>query len=260
MTIMKNAWLAFGCVVAMAGCQVSFAGSTLHSPGPISRDDPEARAQTQTSPPAPSTPPSTMDGPELRIETATLPGTYPRAVYSVQLQRRGGVNPFHWKVEKGELPPGLRLEEDGNLHGSPEKVGEYRFTISVTDSGKPAQAVQRDYVLIVVAALSMQWKVPAHVSGNRIDGSVQVSNTTAEDFDFTFVTLAVAENGRATAIGYQRFMLKKGTTDFEIPFGETLPHGGYVVHVDGVAEVAEKNQIHRARLQTPGALQVMVGP
>jgi hypothetical protein len=170
------------------------------------------------------------------------------------------VNPYHWKVEKGDLPPGLRLEDDGTLHGSPEKTGEYHFTVSVTDSGKPPQTVQREFVLNVVAALSMQWSVPAHVTGNRIDGSVKVSNTTGEDFDFTFVALAVAENGRATAIGYQRFSLNKGTVDFEIPFGETLPHGGYVVHVDGVAEVAEKNEIHRSRLQTSGALQVVVGP
>ena len=96
--------------------------------------------------------------------------------------------------------------------------------------------------------------------GNRIEGSVQVSNTTSDDFDFTFIALAVNEIGRATAIGYQHFPLKKGTTDFEIPFGDTLPHGAYVVHVDGVSEDTEKNQIHRARLQTPGSLQVAVGP
>jgi len=33
-----------------------------------------------------------------------------------------------------------------------------------------------------------------------------------------------------------------------------------VVHADAVGEVAEKNQIYRARLQTPGPLQVAVGP
>jgi hypothetical protein len=244
---MKNFWTAIGWMVVMAGCQLGWAGA-----GPARPGAPSAQAQTAT--------PSTQDGPNLVIETLSLPGTYPRAAYSVRLLQHGGVNPYHWKLEKGDMPPGLRLEDDGTLHGSPEKAGEYRFTVSVTDSGKPPQTVQREYVLNVVAALSMQWKVPAHVTGNRIDGSVQVSNTTGEDFDFTFVALAVAENGRATAIGYQRFPLKKGTTDFEIPFGETLPHGGYVVHVDGVAEVAEKNEIHRSRLQTAGALQVVVGP
>jgi hypothetical protein len=246
---MKHFWIAIGWVVVMAGCQLGWAGAG----GARSS---AAAAQTQSATPAAST----QDGPQLVIETTSLPGTYPRAVYSLRMSQHGGVNPYHWKVEKGDLPPGLRLEDDGTLHGSPEKTGEYRFTISVTDSGKPPQTVQREYVLNVIAALSMQWKVPAHVTGSRIDGSVQVSNTTGEDFDFTFVTLAVAENGRATAIGYQRFPLKKGTTDFEIPFGETLPHGAYVVHVDGVAEVAEKNEIHRSRLQTPGALQVVAGP
>ena len=168
--------------------------------------------------------------------------------------------PYHWRVEKGDLPPGLKLEDDGTLQGSPERLGEYRFTISVTDNSRPALAVQREYTLNVAAAMLMQWKKPAHVTGNRIEGSVEVSNTTQDDFDFTFIVLAVNENGRATAIGYQRFPLKQGTTDFEIPFGETVARGSYVVHVDGVGEVAEKNQIHRARLQTPVPLQVVVGP
>jgi hypothetical protein len=176
------------------------------------------------------------------------------------MQARGGTLPYHWRVEKGDLPPGLRLDDDGTLQGSPEKVGEYRLTISVTDNSRPPLAVQREYTLTVVAAMLMQWKTPAHVAGNRIEGSVVVSNTTPDDFDFTFVVLAVNENGRATAIGYQRFPLKKGTTDFEIPFGETVARGSYVVHADGVGEVAEKNQIHRARLQTPVALQMVAGP
>ena len=202
----------------------------------------------------------TQGGPQFVIDTLSLPGTYPRATYLVHMQARGGTLPYHWRVEKGDLPPGLRLDDDGTLQGSAEKVGEYRLTISVTDNSRPPLAVQREYTLTVVAAMLMQWKTSAHVAGNRIEGSVVVSNTTPDDFDFTFVVLAVNENGRATAIGYQRFPLKKGTTDFEIPFGETVARGSYVVHADGVGEVAEKNQIHRARLQTPVALQMVAGP
>ena len=230
-------------MLALTGCQLS----------PARLHDESAEAEPNSvSEQAP-------DVPQLVIDTILLPGTYPRAAYSVRLQQHGGVPPFHWRVEKGELPPGLKLEDDGTLHGSPEKVGEYRFTISLSDNSKQ-RPVQREYVLNVTAALSMQWKIPPRVAGNRIDGSVLVSNTTPDDFDFTFIVLAVNEVGRATAIGYQRFSLKKGTTDFELPFGETLPHGAYVVHVDGVAEVPEKNQIHRTRLQTPAPLQVLVGP
>jgi hypothetical protein len=200
------------------------------------------------------------DSTPLVIDTASLPGTYPKAAYTQHLQAHGGAPPVHWKVESGDLPPGLRLDDDGTLEGSAQRAGEFRVTISAKDGSRPEQAVQREYVLNVVAAISMQWKNPARVSGSRIDGSVVVSNTTADDLDFTFVVMAVSENGRATAIGYQRFPLKKGTVDFEIPFGENLAHGAYTVHVDGVGEIAEKNEIHRARLQTPAVLQVVAGP
>lgn len=72
--------------------------------------------------------------------------------------------------------------------------------------------------------------------------------------------MAIAANGRATAIGYQHFVLVRGTIGKELPFGETLPHGAYVVNVDAVGEVAAKNLIYRERMQTPSALQVTVGP
>jgi hypothetical protein len=231
----------------MAGCQLDSLGASTEQIGA------QPKKMRQASRPA-------QDGQQLVIDTVSLPGTYPRAAYLVRMQARGGTLPYHWKVEKGDLPPGLRLEDDGTLQGSPEKLGEYRLTISVTDNSRPVLAVQREYTLNVVAAMLMQWKNPAHVAGSRIEGSVVVSNTTPDDFDFTFVVLAVNENGRATAIGYQRFPLKKGTTDFEIPFGETVARGSYVVHADGVGEMAEKNQIHRARLQTPVALQMVAGP
>ena len=84
----------------------------------------------------------------------------------------------------------------------------------------------------MVEAMTLAWKVPAHVIGNRIEGSVEVSNTTPDDMDLTFDVKAVAENGRATEIGYQHFPLKKGTTGMMLPFGETLPHGAYMVYVN----------------------------
>jgi hypothetical protein len=77
--------------------------------------------------------------------------------------------------------------------------------------------------------------------------------------DLTFDVKAVAEDGRATEIGYQHFPLKKGTVGMALPFGETLPHGAYIVYVNLVGEVARRNAIYRQRMQTP-ALQVVVGP
>jgi hypothetical protein len=196
----------------------------------------------------------------LVIEPAELPATYPLGTFQVNLRARGNfVPPLRWRVESGALPPGIKLEENGLLHGEAEKAGDFQFVVAVRDSNNPQQAVQKKFVIKVEEGIKLAWKVPAHVTANRIDGSVEVSNTTADDMDLTFDVKAVAEDGRATEIGYQHFPLKKGTVGMALPFGETLPHGAYIVYVNLVGEVARRNAIYRQRMQTP-ALQVVVGP
>ncbi len=198
---------------------------------------------------------------DLQILTnADLPDSHPGQPYLEHLVAQGGVSHLVWRVQKGSLPPGIHLTEQGALTGAAERSGEFQFTVSVTDSSSPHQAVEKVFVIRVRSALTLDWKSPAHVNGNRIEGSVLVSNDTGDDLDLTFVVEAVAQNGRGTAIGYQHFLLKKKTFDKELPFGETLPHGGYVVHVDAVGEVPPRNLIYHERMQTPASLQVMVGP
>ncbi|MGA7377367.1 MAG: hypothetical protein WBW36_13530 [Candidatus Sulfotelmatobacter sp.] len=197
----------------------------------------------------------------LVIEPEELPQTYPHGDYHVQFQARGNYVPvLQWKVQSGSLPPGIKLEENGLLHGSAEKAGEFQFAVSVRDGGQPRQAVQRGYVIKVVDAITVAWKTPPRVAGSRIGGSVEVSNAAADDIDLTFDVKAVAENGRATEIGYQHFPLKRGTIGMVLPFGETLPHGAYMVNVTVVGEVARRNAIYREMLQSPAPLQVTVGP
>ena len=234
-------------VLGSLGVLMLFGQSTVRA-GPQQSSRPETNASGQREN-------------ELVIETdSELPDTYPQADYEFRFRARGGVPALHWRLEKGALPPGITLEADGLLHGKAERVGDFEFLVSVHDGSQPQQAVQKGFLLRVRSALSLKWKTPAHVTGSRIEGSVEVSNTTPDDIDLTFIVMAVQGNGRATAIGYQRLVLRRGTVEQELPFGETLPHGGYIVHVDAVGEVAAKNLIYRDRLQTPGALQVTVGP
>ena len=201
------------------------------------------------------------EGNGLLIEPEKLPDTYPQEPYSVKLFAKGDYVPvLQWRVESGALPPGIKLDQNGELRGAAERAGEFEFVAAVRDGGQPQQAVQKVFVIKVVEAIKLEWKVPAHVTANRIDGSVAVSNTTRDDMDLTFDVKAVAENGRATEIGYQHFPLKRGTVGMMLPFGETLPHGGYVIYVNVVGEVAKRNAIYRQRMQTPGPLQVVVGP
>jgi hypothetical protein len=191
-----------------------------------------------------------------------LPPASPHAFYHFRLVASGGSPPLRWR-NMGALPQGLKLDENGMIRGIAERSGEFHFTAVVIDS-RGGGGVRKNLTLTVRSALTLNWKSVAHVNGNRIEGSVEVSNNSGDDIDLTFVVLAVAGNGRATAIGYQHFPLTSGTNEMELPFGDTLPPGGYVVHVDAVGEVdvhnTAYNRIYRERLQTPGALQVTIGP
>jgi hypothetical protein len=228
------------CAASMGACQLGLARGNGAEP---------AQAGAAASPQSDS-------GPVIENDSA-LPDTYPHAVYAIHF-RAHSVSVPHWQLQKGALPPGLKLEDNGLLHGQPERTGEFQFTLSVTD-GSSQQVAQKAFLIRVRSALTLNWKAAARVNGGRIEGSVEVTNTTPDDMDLTFVAMAVASNGRATAIGYQHFVLQRGTIAKELPFGENLPHGGYVVHVDAVGEVARKNLIYRERLQS-STLQVTVGP
>ena len=244
----SRGWRCPGPLMVLATLGVLLFGSSTVFAGPQQSPRPQTTASGQREN-------------ELVIETdSELPDTYPQADYEFRFRARGGVPALHWRLEKGALPPGIMLEADGLLHGKAERVGEFEFVVSVRDGSQPQQAVQKGFLLRVRSALSLKWKTPAHVTGSRIEGSVEASNTTPDDIDLTFIVMAVQGNGRATAIGYQRVVLRRGTVEQELPFGETLPRGDYVVHVDAVGEVAAKNLIYRDRMQTAGALQVSIGP
>jgi hypothetical protein len=199
-------------------------------------------------------------GEPLVIRTTSLPKAYLRQHYETRLEARGGITPLRWEITDGTPPAGITLAQEGILSGIPAETGESRFTVTVTDSGKPASRRSQQLVLMVLAPLLAQWHTYPRVTGQRLEGSIDVSNQTEHDFDLTAIVLAVNEIGRATAIGYQRFPLKKGTAGIEIPFGENLPYGSYELNVDVVAEVAATNSIYRARLVPKEKFQVQQGP
>ena len=178
----------------------------------------------------------------------------------VPLHASGGVPPYVWSVPNGDLPEGLRLTPEGVLEGRPAKPGASALTLKVEDSGHPTHTITKDFKIVVSTPLLLEWADPPKVHENRIDGSVQVSNGSTSAFDLTVVIVAVADNGRATAIGYQHIQLKEGAASIQIPFGNTLPYGGYTIHADAIAEIPAKNAILRRRLQTPQPLQILQGP
>src|SRR5579864_2643376 len=106
--------ILLACAAVMAACQIGVASTEDHQD--------EAQA------------PTPQDGTSLVIENdSPLPETYPQANYEVHLRAHGGVPVLHWRLERGALPRGIKLEDDGLLHGQPERTGEFQFTASVRD-------------------------------------------------------------------------------------------------------------------------------
>ena len=198
--------------------------------------------------------------PPLAVVEEALPPLDAGVEFHILLHASGGAPPYVWSVAIGDLPEGVTLTPEGLLAGRPTKPGAFAFTLKVEDSGRPAHSINKEFKAVVTASLLIEWLQPPKVRDNRIDGVVQLSNGSKDDFDLTVIIVAVADNGRATAIGYEHFPLKTGAASVQIPFGNTLPHGAYVIHADAIAEIPTRKAILRQRLQTPQALQVIQGP
>jgi hypothetical protein len=196
----------------------------------------------------------------LTIQTTSLPKAYVRQQYQVRLEAQGGTPPLRWELTDGSLPAGIVLHTDGELAGTPTETGDFRFTVTVTDSGRPPYQRSQQLTLTVVSPLMAQWGRYPKVNGQRLEGSILVSNEMDRDFDLTVIVLAVNEIGRATAIGYQHFPLKKNTDQMEIPFGDNLPRGSYELDADAVAEVAATHSIYRVHLVPKERFVVQQGP
>lgn len=215
-----------------------------------------AVAQEQDVPAAPSAEPE-QAARQITISEAT-PGTAVlHAAYYFQLTAEGATPPLRWKLVKGELPPSVELDSiTGVIAGQPAELGDFTFTVEVRDASQPPLTAQREFTIHVAAALAVTWKTSPMVEGDKISGAVKLSNSTSDDFDFTLIVVAVNEYGKAFALGYQHFTLNRETTGLDIDFASNVPAGQYIVHVDAVAEVPQRDAIFRSRLQTPEALVV----
>lgn len=203
---------------------------------------------------------SAQTAPSLAVVEESLPGLEAGSEIHIILHAKGGVPPYRWRLVSGELPEGVQLTPEGALTGRPAKPGSCAFTVNVEDSNVPAHTINKEFRAEVHATLLLDWTRPPLVRGNRIDGVARVSNGSKDDYELTFIVVGVNEIGRATALGYQRMKLKAGTENLQIPFGETLPRGAYVVHADAVAEIPPKKLILRRQLETPAPLPVTQGP
>jgi hypothetical protein len=193
---------------------------------------------------------ATMGAQTANAAPEVLPDGQIRQAYYQQLSPpQPGTPPWHWRLLRGTLPPGIALDPTGILAGAPTSPGEFRFTLEASDSSTKPVLQTREYVVTVPPPLAIQWTQPPHVtSDGGISGELQVTNGLGHTLDLAVIVVAVNSFNKAFALGYQHFNFSPGSQ--RIPFGSTLPRDSYVVHADAIGESAETYEIYRARLQT----------
>jgi hypothetical protein len=66
--------------------------------------------------------------------TANLPDGTQGSWYDGFVSAVGGTGPYAWSVQSGSLPPGVTLDDDGSLSGTPTGQGTFNVTLQATDS------------------------------------------------------------------------------------------------------------------------------
>ncbi|MEJ1936771.1 Ig domain-containing protein, partial [Nostoc sp. NIES-2111] len=71
----------------------------------------------------------------ITIITAALPNAVLNTSYSASIAVSGGLAPYQFQINAGQLPPGLFLNQNtGAITGTPTLSGSYPFTIRATDN------------------------------------------------------------------------------------------------------------------------------
>lgn len=151
--------------------------------------------------------------------------------YKYVFTPKDGAPPYAFFFKAGDLPPGLKIEEDGTFHGTPTQAGTFLFDVEATQycgcaSQRTFIVKIRDQLAITTAALpngsvgapytatlsvtgngglGMGWKI---VSGTLPPGLTIGANGTPGDTTIS---------GTPTTPGVYTFTAKVGDTDGFVP-------------------------------------------
>jgi hypothetical protein len=90
----------------------------------------------------------------LKVATEALPDAQVGTAYSTTLTATGGTLPYTWSISSGSLPAGLTLNAStGDISGTPATTATATpLTVTVQDSGSPAQSSSGNVTLNVIAS------------------------------------------------------------------------------------------------------------
>jgi len=82
----------------------------------------------------------------LSVSTTELPAAAVDVVYAAVLDSHCGGDV--WFLQNGDLPPGIGLQDNGDLNGTPTNAGRYTFTVGVFDFGSGETAYKGLSILV----------------------------------------------------------------------------------------------------------------
>ncbi len=115
--------------------------------------------------------------PKPSITTTSLPNGQKKKPYKVKISAKASSGgSFIWKKTSGKLPDGLSLSTDGEISGTPEKAGDFNFTVTLTEEGVYDSASKEYSVNIADAD---RFTASFYLNGGK--ASSTVSSQTIED-------------------------------------------------------------------------------
>lgn len=110
----------------------------------------------------------------LAIVTDVLPDAAIDEPYSLWLEATGGVLPYNWSIDAGDLPDGLTLLDNGFLSGTPSKAGMFDFTVKVQDNAGNTDAKSLSLTVIGPLTISTD-SLPEGIVGVGYDQSLEAT-------------------------------------------------------------------------------------
>lgn len=90
-------------------------------------------------------------------------------LYSFRLMAAGGIPPYRWQVSSGTLPSGLILDgASGEVKGTPQAVGNWRATFTVTDQQMTTASKMLEFAIIDPGPIPRITKVKYKVGARKL--------------------------------------------------------------------------------------------
>lgn len=127
---------------------------------------------------------------DIEIITEGLDDGRVQMAYEALLEVEDATGDVVWEVSDGELPPGLALDEDGIISGTPERAGDFAFEVTAWDEAGEDSA-ELEIAIPDVLLMSGFEPFAGHPTNPSWESLVPLHEELLEGFDVRVVELPV---------------------------------------------------------------------